>query len=194
MIKTRKPLLLPLLLSVVLSAPVSAATVLRVATWLPPSNPQNAVVWPTWAKWIEEATEGRVKVKLEYGLGHPKTMFSLVEDNIADVSFGVNGYMPGRFLLPTLAELPGEISDAERASVALWRVYKAYFEAAHEFEGLKVLGMFVHGPGQLHTRFPVNSLEDLKDRKMRVGGGVVNALAERLEVTPWRPRPPRSTR
>ncbi|MBT00517.1 MAG: C4-dicarboxylate ABC transporter substrate-binding protein [Oceanospirillaceae bacterium] len=161
-----------------------AETTLRVTTWLPPTNPQNVVVWPTWAKWVEEATEGRVKVEIEQGSGHPKTLFNLVEDGVTDVSFSVNGYLPGRFQLPGVAEIPGETGDAELGSVALWKVYKEYFEPADEFVGLKVLGMFVHGPGQLHTQFPVNSLDDLKDRKIRVGGGVVNELAERLHVTP----------
>ena len=49
-----------------------ADTTLRVASWLPPTHPQNAVVWPTWAKWVEDATEGRVKVAIEYGMGDPK--------------------------------------------------------------------------------------------------------------------------
>lgn len=177
-------LMFSLLFGIIATAPAFATTTLRVATWLPPTHPQNTKVWPTWAKWVEKATEGRVKVKLEYGMGSPKTMFSLVEDNVADVSFGVNGYLPGRFLLPALAEIPGESPDAELSSVALWKVYKEYFEQAHEFDGLKVLGMFVHGPGQLHSNFPVNSLDDLKNRKIRVGGGVVNELAKRLDVTP----------
>jgi TRAP-type C4-dicarboxylate transport system substrate-binding protein len=47
-----------------------------------------------------------------------------------------------------------------------------------------VLGVFVHGPGQLHTKFPVKSLSDMKGKKMRIGGGLVNVLAERMEVTP----------
>jgi len=169
---------------VMLSASSMAATTLNVGTWLPASSAQNSVVWPTWAKWVEEATEGRVKVKLEYDLGHPKSMFNLVEDGVIDASFSVNGYLPGRFRLTTLCEIPGITPDAEQGSVALWKTYKEYLEPAGEFNGLKVLGMFVHGPGQLHTTFPVNSLSDLESRKIRVGGGIVNELASRLEVTP----------
>ncbi|WP_343802563.1 TRAP transporter substrate-binding protein [Marinobacterium maritimum] len=159
-------------------------TTLRVATWLPATSSQNDVVWPTWAKWVEEATEGRVKIELEYGSGHPKTMFGLVEDGVADVSFSVNGYLPGRFKLPAVVEIPGGVADPEALSVAIWRVYKQHFEQAHEFDGLKVLGKFVHGPGQLFTTFEVNDLSDLQNRKIRTGGGVVNELAKRLDVVP----------
>ena len=172
-----------ILLMVCLSTSAFAQT-LKVATWLPPSSPQNDIVWPTWAKWVEEATEGRVKVDLQYGLGHPKSFFNLVEDGVADVSFTVDGYVPGRFVLSQMAEIPGETYDPEVASVALWRVYKKHFEAANEFDGLKVLAKFVHGPGQLHTKFPVTSLEELKGKKIRVGGGIVNDLARKLELSP----------
>ncbi|SEQ62135.1 TRAP-type C4-dicarboxylate transport system, substrate-binding protein [Amphritea atlantica] len=165
------------------SLSATAVTTLKVGTWLPPTAPQNAIVWPTWAKWVEEATEGRVKVELEYGLGHPKSMFDLVEDQVIDASFTVNGYVPGRFSLGSIAELPGESSDAEKASVALWKVQEKYFNQANEYDGLKLLGLFVHGPGQLHTTFPVNSLADLKDKKIRIGGGVATEVAKRLEVT-----------
>ncbi len=159
-------------------------TTLRVATWLPPTSGQNDIVWPTWAKWVEEATQGRIKIELEYGSGHPKSMFGLVEDGVADISFGVNGYLPGRFKLPAVVEIPAETADSEALSVALWRVYQQHFEAAHEFDGLKVLGMFVHGPGQLFTTFEVNELADLQNKKIRTGGGVVNDLAKRLDVVP----------
>ncbi|MDK2776826.1 MAG: TRAP transporter substrate-binding protein [Pseudomonadota bacterium] len=162
----------------------SAETVLRVGTWLPPTDKQNEVVWPTWAKWVEEATEGRVKVKLEYGLGHPKTMFQLVEDGIVDASFSFHGYVPGRFKLPQIVEEPGLGVGAEAASVALWRVYDQQLRQAGEFEGLQVLAMFSHGPGTIQSNFPVNSLADLEGKKIRVGGGVQSELAERMKLTP----------
>jgi TRAP-type C4-dicarboxylate transport system substrate-binding protein len=180
----KKKLLCILAGSAISLTTMAAETTLRVATWLPPSNPQNETVWPTWGKWVEEATEGRVKIVVENYTGHPKTLFSAVEDGIVDVSFTVNAYVSGRFKLPSVAEIPGEISGAETGSIALWRTYKEFFEPANEFEGLHVLGMFVHGPGQLHTKFPVNSVADLEGKKMRLGGGLVNDLAARLKVTP----------
>ncbi|KZN15483.1 C4-dicarboxylate ABC transporter substrate-binding protein [Marinomonas sp. TW1] len=178
--------------SVISFSAMAAETTLRVATWLPPTNPQNATVWPTWKKWVEEATEGRVEVVIENYTGHPKTIYDAVEDGIYDVGFSVEAYLPGRFKLSGVAEIPGEITDAETGSVALWRTYKDYFEVADEYEGLHLLGLFVHGPGQLHTKFPVNSLDDLKGKKMRIGGGLINDLAERLEVTPVSAPSPKS--
>ncbi|MDO6683179.1 TRAP transporter substrate-binding protein [Oceanobacter sp. 5_MG-2023] len=165
-------------------ADTTPQTTLRVGTWLPPTNPQNAEVWPTWAKWVEEATEGRVAIQLEYGLGHPKTMFNLVEDGVVDVAFTVVGYQPGRFKLPLVAELPGISDSAEATSVALWRTQQQYFSAAKEFDGLELLGLFVHGPAQIHTREPFSSLQQLKNQKIRIGGGLQMLVAERLDVSP----------
>ena len=167
-----------------LSTSVFAETVLRVGTWLPPTNPQNEIVWPTWAKWVEEATEGRVRVEIEEGLGHPKTMFQLVEDGVINASFSYHGYVPGRFELPQAIEQPGLGVSAEAASVALWRVYKEYFEEANEFAGLEVIGMFTHGPGYIHSKEPITSFEQIKGKKIRIGGGVQSELGERMGITP----------
>ncbi|QJD71425.1 TRAP transporter substrate-binding protein [Marinobacterium sp. LSUCC0821] len=161
-----------------------AETTMRVATWLPPTHPQNAVGMVNFQKMVEEATEGRVKVVIENFQGHPKTIYSSVEDGIIDASWGVNAYTPGRFSLTGMAEIPGEMANAEKASVALWKVQQEYFAKANEYDGLELLGMWVHAPGVMHTKFPVNSLDDLKDKKIRLGGGMVNDLAARLGVTP----------
>lgn len=171
-------------LCVALSASAVADTVLRVATWLPPGHAMNAEMWPTWGKWIEEATEGRVKIKLEYGMGHPKSMFDLVEDGVVDASFSYHGYVPGRFKLPQIAEQPGLGVNAEAASVALWRVQEKYFDKAEEFEGLTLAAIFTHGPGYVHTIKPISTLSELEGKKIRIGGGIQSDLGKRLKVTP----------
>ncbi|WP_241234972.1 TRAP transporter substrate-binding protein [Amphritea opalescens] len=166
-----------------LSSSVMATQILRIATWASPQHPQNSVVFPTWGKWVEEATQGRVKVVLEYGLGHPKTMFELVEDNVVDASWSYHGYVPGRFVLTQAIEQPLMNANAEAASVAYWRIHEKYFTQANEHAGLHVLGLFTHGPGQIQTIKPLASLADLNGKKIRLGGGVQTALAERFSVT-----------
>lgn len=173
-----------LTLGMTLSAAALAETTMRVASWLPPTHPQNAVVLDTWGKWIDEATEGRVKMVVEYGMGHPKSLFDLVEDGVADASWSVHGYIPGRFKLTEAVELPNLKASAEAASVALWRVNEKYFKQANEHEGLQLAALFTHGPGQIHLAKPIKSLEELKGRKIRLGGGIQGALGERMEITP----------
>lgn len=170
-------------LSTALSQVAIAETTLKVGSWLPPTHAQNATVWPTWAGWVEKATEGRVKIKMEYGLGHPKTMFDLVEDGAIDASFGYHGYVPGRFKLTQAIEIPLLGVNAEAASVAHWKVFNKYFAKANEHEGLEVLTLFTHGPGQIHLAKPIDSLSDLKSRKIRLGGGIQGELGKRMGVT-----------
>ncbi|MBY4678139.1 TRAP transporter substrate-binding protein [Marinobacterium arenosum] len=170
-------------LGLTLSAGAMADSVMRVASWLPPTHPQNAVVFPTWGKWIEEATEGRVKLEIEYGMGHPKTMFELVEDGVVDASWSFHGYVPGRFKLTQAVEQPLLGADAEAASVAHWRVNEKYFAKANEHDGLVLAALFTHGPGQIHMAQPINSLADLNGKKIRLGGGVQGVIGERLHVT-----------
>lgn len=166
-----------------LSTAAMSDTVLRVGSWLPSTHAQNAVVWPTWAKWVEEATEGRVKIQMEYDLDHPKSMFNLVEDGAIDASFGYHGYVPGRFKLTQGIEQPLLGVNAEAASVAHWRVHNKYFAKAGEHDGLELLTLFTHGPGQIHTANPITSLKDLQSRKIRLGGGVQGELGKRMGVT-----------
>lgn len=160
-----------------------AEKTLRIASWLPPTHPQNATVIPTWGKWIEEATKGRVKIKIEYGMGHPKTMFELVEDGVVDASWSYHGYVPGRFKLTQAVEQPLLGADAEAASVAHWRVHEKYFSKAKEHEGLVLAALFTHGPGQIHMAKPIKKLADLKGKKIRLGGGVQGEIGKRLGVT-----------
>ncbi|MGO3346339.1 MAG: TRAP transporter substrate-binding protein [Marinomonas sp.] len=163
---------------------ISSAETIRVASWLPPTNPMNAVVIPQWGKAISDATDGRIKVEIVYGLGHPKTMWNLVEDGIVDASYSYHGYVPGRFELPQVVEQPGLGVNAEAASYGLWKTYDKFFSHSKEFAGLKLLGLFTHGPGQIHSNFPVNNIKDLENKKIRIGGGVQTILAEKFHVTP----------
>lgn len=166
-----------------LASVASAETTLRVASWLPPTHTQNTVVWPTWAKWVEDATEGRVKVVVEYGMGHPKTMFELVEDGVVDASFSYHGYVPGRFKLTQMVEQPLLGTNAEAASVAHWRIHQKYLAEANEHDGLEVIGLFTHGPGQIQLAEPIESLTELKGKKIRLGGGVQGEIGHRMGVT-----------
>ena len=54
-----------------------------------------------------------------------------------------------------------------------------------EHKGVRVLGVFTHGPGQIfNTKRAVNSLKDLEGMKIRVGGGLVNDVAKALGTVP----------
>ena len=164
------------------AAPVQAETTLIISSWAPPTHLINDVVWPTWGKLIEEATEGRVKTKIEYDLGPPPAQMDLIRDGAADVTWMFHGYNPGRFVLTQAIELPGLNASAEAASVAYWRIHEKYFASVNEHEGVTVVGITSHGPGIIHTKQAISKLEDLQGLKIRVGGGVSASVGELLGV------------
>ena len=52
-----------------------------------------------------------------------------------------------------------------------------------EYSDTKLIATFVHGPGVLHSKKQIQTLEDLKGVKLRVGGGGV-AMSDQLGAVP----------
>ncbi|WP_238986546.1 TRAP transporter substrate-binding protein DctP [Vibrio vulnificus] len=57
-------------------------------------------------------------------------------------------------------------------------------QKGREHRGVEVMGLSVHGPGQLITKEPVHALSDIEGKKIRVGGGVISTMAKDMKVTP----------
>jgi len=168
--------------SIAMPGQAIAEKVMRVGSWLPPKHTMNKDVLPTWGKWISEATEGRVKLKIEYPGGHPKALLDMVQDGAFDAGWTFHGYFPGRFKLTKIVELPGLDADAEAASVAHWRVNEKFLKKAGEHRGIVLGALFTHGPGQIHLREPISSLKQMNGKKIRIGGGVQTEIANRMGV------------
>lgn len=171
-----------LLAGLLTTAQAGAETVIRVSSWAPPTHAINAVVWPTWGELVEQATDGRVTVEIEYNLGPPPAQMDLVRDGVADATWMFHGYNPGRFLFTKAVELPGLGSNAEAASVAYWRVHQKYFAEHNEHEGVTLIGLTSHGPGVIHMKEPISTLADLQGKKIRIGGGVSGDVGQALGV------------
>lgn len=168
------------------ASPAHAETVLTLSSWLPPSHPVVAQMIVPWTKNVEQATDGRVKIKiLAKGLGHPKVHFDIARKGLADITYSVHGYTPGRFLATKAVEFPFMGDSAEALSVAYWRIHEKYLTKADEHKGTQLLSVFTHGPGAIHNGIkPVTSVADLDGIKLRVGGGIVNEVAQRLGAVP----------
>lgn len=168
-----------------LASAAEAATTLTLSSWLPPKHPIVADMIVPWIKEVEKATNGNVKIKiLPKPLGKPPAHFDLAKDGLADVSYGVHGYQPGRFQLTKAVEMPFLGDSAVATSVAYWRMYKKHMESHNEHKGVKVLGLFTHGPGNIYnSKRPIKKLADIAGMKIRVGGGVVNQVGKNIGVT-----------
>ncbi len=158
-----------------------AQETLTISSWIPP-HAVNKVIFPAWIAEVERVTEGRVTGKIEFGLAPPPGQIDLIEDGSADVAWIFHGYNPGRFVTTKLIEVPGLEGDAEAASVAHWRAYEKFLAPANEHEGVRVIALMTHGPGQAHMLEPITSLADLAGLKIRIGGGVSADVGAALGV------------
>ncbi len=183
MLKLNNKIISSILLFIVMSVSVYAAKTktIHIYSWLPPKHTMNANVLPTWGKWIEEATEGRVNIKIQYP-GSPKGVLDNVEDGAYEAGWTFHGFFPGRFELTKIVELPNLGAGADKASPAYWKVYTKYFNKSHENDGLVLAGLFVHAPGQIHLTKPIHSLKELKGKKIRIGGGIQSQIAKKLGI------------
>lgn len=170
-----------------LGAPIaSAQTNLTMSSWVGPNHLLTRDILVVWAASVEKATNGRVKLQMlpKHPSAAPGT-FDSVRDGLVDVSYVTASYTPARHPLPLLAELPGAGATGEINSVAYSRIHWKYLNQANEYKGVKLLGVWTHGPGQMFTvKKQVTSVADLAGMKIRSGGGISEAAARALGASP----------
>ncbi|MCA0043937.1 TRAP transporter substrate-binding protein [Celeribacter litoreus] len=184
-VKTKK--IASMAASIALFAGVAhAETTITVANWLPPSHPLVSDVIVPMTEQITEATGGEVVANiLPAPLGPPAAHFDFAVNGVADITFGVQGYNAGRFKTTNIAEIPFIGDSAEATSVAYWRTWDAMLKDAGEYDGVKVLAVFTHGPGEIFLKEgDATSVDLLKGQKLRVGGGIVHEVASTLGAVP----------
>src|SRR6267378_2684111 len=158
-------LVIAALLAGLVAAPPALAqtTTLTMSSWVSPQHHLTANVLQGWATEVEKATSGRVKfTMLPKHPSAPPGTFDAVRDGLVDLSFVTASYTPARHILPLLAELPGSGDTALVNSVAYSRVYWKHFHKVGEYKGVKLLGVFTHGPGQMFTKKPLESIISFK--------------------------------
>jgi TRAP-type C4-dicarboxylate transport system substrate-binding protein len=166
----------------VLVAPFAGAqTVLTVSSWVPPTHGLS-MAQKEWCDLLEKNTTGKMKCNiLPRGVSNPPGTYDAIKNGLADVSFTVHGYTPGRFLYTQMAEFPFLGNTSEPISVAFNRVASRYPEIVAEQQGVKVISFFTHGPGIVfNTKRPITKVDDLAGLKFRVGGGMVNEITKTL--------------
>src|SRR4249920_3716030 len=138
---------------------------LTYSSWVPPTH--HLTIWQAnWAAEVEKATGGRVKFN-----GLPKApaaapgTFDAVRDGLVDFSYVTASYTPARHIMPLMAELPGAGATAEINSVAYSRIYWKHFHKLGEYNGVKLMAVWTHGPGQMFTKKNIKTLDDFKNMK-----------------------------
>jgi TRAP-type C4-dicarboxylate transport system substrate-binding protein len=154
----------------------------RLETYAGPNHVMNTRAWPEWAKRLEKASGGEMKVQVSYPPVDPRLLYDRAIDGIADIIWSSSNYSTGRFVLAEVADLPGLGGNAQQRSVAFWRTHEQFFKKHNEYKRVALLTVFAHGPGMLHSRKEVASLKDLNGLKVRLAGQVQSDLAKALGV------------
>jgi len=151
---------------------------LTYSIFFPPTHAQ-AIAAMDFAKEIEKRTNGKVQITAFPGgtLTKAPMVYDGVVKGISDLGNSCFAYTRGRFPVMEVVDLPmGYASGAVATKVA-----NDFAKSANpkELQDVKVLYVHAHGPGLLHTKKPVRTLEDLKGMKIRATGlsaKVVEAL------------------
>lgn len=135
-----------------------------------PAPHQNSKIAEAWCREVEKRTNG--KVKITYYPGGTLTPAGQTYDNvvkgIADIGESCFAYTRGKFPMFEALDLPlGYKSGVQATNLA--NAFYAKFQPK-EVSDVKVLYVHAHGPGILHTKKPVKTLEELKGMKIRATG------------------------
>lgn len=165
-----------------MASTATAETRLLVNCFWPSSHHVCSEVLPAWLDEVEAVTEGRVTGILPpTSVAPPPEQLASVERGIADVAVQFNGLIANRVKGPLVAMQPFVgTNDAAQMSRALWATNREFF--ADEFDTVHLLSQFVISPGQLYsqTDTPINSIEELADRKIWALPGPLAEITKQL--------------
>ena len=169
------------------ASPAAAqTTTLRVGNWLPPHHLIIKGIVEPWAQAIERESNGTLKLEImPSAIGRPPEYFDFTVNGVVDIGYGVSGHNPGRFTLTQVMDLPFMAPDPWAGAAAAWLTYERYGARYGEHKGAKVLGLWVHSEPYIFMRGePLRTLDDLKGKKIRVGGNVTGRIIAALGGTP----------
>lgn len=158
---------------------------LRFHQMLPPQATIPSKAIKPWIEKVMAESGGRIKIDQFDAMalgGKPPELYDQAKDGAVDIIWTVIGYTPGRFPTTEAFELPFMMTTGEATSKALQEYCEKH--CMDEFADVKVIAWHAHGPGLIHSKNPVNTLEDMKGLKIRGGSRTINLMLEKLGSTP----------
>ena len=123
-----------------------------------------------WGEKLEKSSNGRLVFKHfpNAQMAPTPAHYDLARTGQADVSWFLHGGTPGRFPMTELVNLPYTVGSAEIGTKVLndAQLRAKYLDAEHK--GVKVLMLFTHQPGNVHTtKKAVRTVDDMKGLRIR---------------------------
>ncbi len=143
----------------------------NLAHFFPGTHPAETVFIQGWIQAIDEATDGQVKITSYPGqtLLKAADVYNGVVQGIADIGLSCFSYTRGRFPVLEAFELPGiTYLNSKSASMVAWEGIQTLNPP--EVQDTHLMMVIATGPGDLFTKTPVRSLDDLKGMEIRATG------------------------
>jgi TRAP-type C4-dicarboxylate transport system substrate-binding protein len=139
-----------------------------------------------WGEKLEKTSNGKLVFKHFPGAQMAPTPahYDLARTGQADVSWFLHGGTPGRFPLTEISHLPYMVGSAEIGTKVLndRELRSKYLDAEHK--GVKVLILFTHQPGNVHTtKKPIRTADDMKGLRIRFSSPTIKDFVAALGGT-----------
>ena len=173
--------------AVALPAAAQSPITLKLHHLLGPKSPAHVQMLEPWARKVEAASKGRIKIDLYPSMslgGKPPDLIKQVRDGVVDIVWTVNGYTPALFPRSEVFELPFiHTNNLVATNLAMREMFDKHL--APEYRGTKVLWLHVHAGQGIHmVDSPVRKPDDLKGKKMRIPSRTGAWILEALGATP----------
>lgn len=156
----------------------------KLAHFWPATHPIETQLVQPWARDVEKATNGRVKITSYPGetLLKANDIYDGVVKGVSDIGISCFSYTKGRFPVCEVFELPGiTYNTSKAASKTAWDILQEV--KPKEIQDTHLLMVLTTGPGDLYTKTPVRTVEDIKGMEIRATGMSAKTLAA-LGATP----------
>ncbi len=163
-----------------------AETELKVSHYLPAVHGFQTDFLQPWTEQVAACSNGELSFEISGAgsqLGSVARQQEQVMAGVSDIAVGLTGLPRGRFPRTSLIDMPFLTRDAGAATYALWKVFPDYL--AEEYQGLKVLGLFAHNGGLVHTSDKqVTTMDDMEGLRIRTPSPAVSDMLTYLGAVP----------
>jgi TRAP-type transport system periplasmic protein len=134
---------------------------------------------------VNTEAKGLVEIKVYFSGALGKDIAlqpQLVLDGAFDIAFVVPGYTPDMFPDNTVIELPGIFHDMRDGTLVYTQLIA--LNALRGYSDFVVIGAYVTDAETIHGKVAINSIDDLKGKRIRVNNQSETVAFERLGAIP----------
>jgi len=159
--------------------------VLKFVTLDNPDAHHNVRVQHPWAERINQQAHGLFRIQVFDGasIANQLNVYSRVQDDVAQIGWGLPDLATGKFKLTQVVELPYLTNNSETASTAFWRLYKTGLLDS-DFDQVVPLKLIVFPQSGEQFREKPATLDNLNGLKVVVGSKITSEVAAALGGAP----------